>query len=43
MKIYIAPTAEIVSLDIEDIIASSPYDTEEITPTGSIIEWDWVV
>lgn len=41
MKRYISPTSEIISLDVADVIAASPFGIEEMTPSGDVIEWEW--
>lgn len=38
---YISPSSEVIGLEADSIIASSPYSTEDINTSGEVIEWDW--
>ena len=38
---YIAPSVELIGLEPADIIASSPYTSEDIGSSGDVIDWDW--
>lgn len=38
---YISPSVEVISLEADAVIASSPYATEGIDSSGEIIEWGW--
>lgn len=40
-EFYTSPSSEVIGICPAEVIASSPYNIEDISSSGNVVEWEW--